>query len=207
MKQARGRTDSEERYVCSYIYIYTYSYQHINIDSNYVRFVFICACIIFTCTCGMFACTYVIFICTVYICICIIFLSACIICICRQTNSDCKCICIYIYVIHIHSIYILHTYIIYLHIHIPCMHIYIYIYLINIIHIHTWKRTFDAILRSGVAVLWSQRLAKVKSVRAFGARFDCPCFNGRVQFHLRALQDLPAQFAYSPRLLSLPAFN
>lgn len=87
------------------------------------------------------------------------------------------------------------------------MHAYIYIYLINIIHIHTWKRTFDAILRSGVAVLWSQRLAKVKSVRAFGARFDCPCFNGRVQFHLRALQDLPAQFAYSPRLLSLPAFN
>ena len=69
--------------------------------------------------------------------------------------------------------------------------------------------TFDAILRSGVAVPWSQRLAKVKSVRAIGARFDCPGFNGRACLLLSALQDWSSQFAFSPRLSSLrvPALN
>ena len=73
----------------------------------------------------------------------------------------------------------------------------------------TWKSTFDAILRSGVAVPWSRCLFTVKSVRTFGARFDCPGFNGRVHLRLEALQDLSAQFAFSPRLSSMrvPAFN
>ena len=73
----------------------------------------------------------------------------------------------------------------------------------------TWKRTFDAILRSGVAVPWATRLTKVKSVRTFGAQFDCPGFNGRVCLSNRALQDLATQFAFSPRQSSLrvPAFN
>ena len=48
-----------------------------------------------------------------------------------------------------------------------------------------------------------------RSSRAFGARFDCPGFNGRVHLHFDALQDLSAQFAFSPRLSSMrvPAFN
>ena len=72
----------------------------------------------------------------------------------------------------------------------------------------TWKRTFDALLRAGVVVPWSQRLLKVKSVRAFGSRFDCPGFNGRVLLPSGALTDLCAQFSFSPRLSSLrvPAF-
>ena len=64
----------------------------------------------------------------------------------------------------------------------------------------TWKRTFDAILWAGVAVSWAQRLPKVKSVRALGARFDCPGFNGRVLLPSGALTDLCAQFSFSPRL-------
>ena len=54
----------------------------------------------------------------------------------------------------------------------------------------------------------AQRLTKVKSVRAFGARFDCPDFNGRVLLSSIALADLCAQFSYSPRLSSsrLPEF-
>ena len=73
----------------------------------------------------------------------------------------------------------------------------------------TWKRTFDAILRSGVAVPWSRCLFKVKSARTLGARFDCPGFNGRVHLRLEALQDLSAQFVFSPCLSSMraPAFN
>lgn len=70
--------------------------------------------------------------------------------------------------------------------------------------------TFNAILRSGVAVPWSQRLAKVKSVRAIGASFDCPGFNGRAcLLILSALQDWSSQFGFSPRLSSLrvPALN
>ena len=73
----------------------------------------------------------------------------------------------------------------------------------------TWKRTLDAILRSGVVVPWTTYLTKVKSVRIFGARFDCPGFNGRVCLSIPALQDLSTQFAFSPRGSSLrvPAFN
>ena len=73
----------------------------------------------------------------------------------------------------------------------------------------TWKRTFDSILRSGVAVPWTLRMARVRSVRALGSRFDCPGFNGRVLFESQVLQNLSAQFAYAPRLSSLrvPAFN
>ena len=73
----------------------------------------------------------------------------------------------------------------------------------------TWKRTFDAILKAGVAVPWSRHLSQVRSVRTFGACFDCPGFNGRVLLSSVALQDLSAQFAFSPRLSSLrvPAFN
>ena len=68
----------------------------------------------------------------------------------------------------------------------------------------TWKRTFDALLRAGVVVPWSQRLLKVKSVRAFGSRFDCPGFNGRVLLPSGALTDVCAQFSFSPRFSSLP---
>ena len=73
----------------------------------------------------------------------------------------------------------------------------------------TWKRTFDAILKAGVAVPWSRHLSQVRSVRTLGACFDCPGFNGRVLLPSAALQDLSAQFAFSPRLSSMrvPAFN
>ena len=73
----------------------------------------------------------------------------------------------------------------------------------------TWKRTFDAILRAGVAVPWSRRLLKVKSVRALGARFDCPGFDGRVLSGNGALQALASQFAFCSRLsaLRVPALN
>ena len=52
-------------------------------------------------------------------------------------------------------------------------------------------------------------LTKVKATRAFGTRFDCPGFNGRVLLAPGVLTDLCAQFSYSPRLSSLrvPAFN
>ena len=73
----------------------------------------------------------------------------------------------------------------------------------------TWKRTFDAILRARVAVPWSRRMLKVRSVRALGARFDCPGFNGRVLSGIDALQALASQFAFCSRLSSLrvPALN
>jgi hypothetical protein len=73
----------------------------------------------------------------------------------------------------------------------------------------TWKRTFDAILKSGESVPWSTRVSKVKSLRSFGARFDSSGFNGRVCLHPRVLQDLGTQFAFSPRLFAVrvPAFN
>jgi hypothetical protein len=67
----------------------------------------------------------------------------------------------------------------------------------------TWKRTFDAILRSGVAVLRTTRSAKVKSVRALGARFGSSGFYGHVCLCDSALQNLANQFAFSPRLSSL----
>ena len=72
----------------------------------------------------------------------------------------------------------------------------------------TWKRTFDAILRSGVSVPWSTYLSKVKSTRALGARFDSSGFNGRITSSPVVLRDLATQFAFVPRLSSLrvPAF-
>ena len=72
----------------------------------------------------------------------------------------------------------------------------------------TWKRTFDAILRSGVSVPWSTCLTKVKSIRTFGALFDSSGFNGRVCAPHRCVAGLKTQFAFAPRLSSLraPAF-
>ena len=48
-----------------------------------------------------------------------------------------------------------------------------------------------------------KNMFEVKSVRTFGARFDCPGFNGRVHLRLEALQDLSAQFVFSPCLSSM----
>ena len=62
----------------------------------------------------------------------------------------------------------------------------------------TWNRTFDAILRSSVAVPWSQRLTKVKSVRAFGPW----CFDGL----LRPVFLFPASFFVAGACI-YPAFN
>ena len=72
----------------------------------------------------------------------------------------------------------------------------------------TWKRTFDAILRSGVSVPWSTHLSKVKSIRTLGARFESSGFNGRISSPPVVLRDLATQFAFVPRFSSLrvPAF-
>ena len=73
----------------------------------------------------------------------------------------------------------------------------------------TWKRTSMLSSRQVLRCLGPGTCPQVRSVRTFGACFDCPGFNGRVLLSSVALQDLSAQFAFSPRLSSLavPAFN